>query len=316
MDLIMTASCARKVLGCLLIPFLPLALYLVQAEQPSMVPSKDGTMISYQIFGAGEPTLVFVHGWSCDARYWRNQVPVFSKTHRIVTMDLAGHGHSGSKRTQYSMLSFGDDVKAVVEAIGADQVILIGHSMAGAVIAEAARLMPNRVVGLIGVDTLENVEHAMTAEELEQIVAPLRKDFQARAGKLAAGMISETTDPQLRDWIVSDMSSAPPAVAVSAMHGMMSQYVTGDIARLFEEIKVPVLTIKADNWPVNCEANQRHMTSFNSIVLKDTDHFLMLDRPVLFNQTLARAIWKISDPGTDFDGLCQQPASGDLPGVD
>ena len=42
-------------------------------------PSKDGTPISYEIYGNGEPTLVFVHGWSCDARYWRAQLPHFSK---------------------------------------------------------------------------------------------------------------------------------------------------------------------------------------------------------------------------------------------
>jgi pimeloyl-ACP methyl ester carboxylesterase len=307
----MITSYKWKASGSLLILFLFLFLPYSLAEQPPLVPSKDGTMISYQVFGAGEPTLVFVHGWSCDARYWRNQVPVFSKTHRTVTIDLAGHGHSGSKRTEYSMLSFGEDVQAVVDAVGADRVILVGHSMGGSVIAEAARLMPDRVLGLIGVDTLENVEYAMTAEALEQIVAPLRKDFQVKAGELAAGMISGNTDPQLRDWIVSDMSSAPPAVAVSAMHGMMSQYVTGDSAKVFDGIKVAVLTIKADNWPVNCEANRRHMTYFDSIVLKDTDHFLMLARPVQFNKALQKVIQKIQDPGIVLDGHCGQATTAE-----
>ena len=45
-----------------------------QAEWPHVVHSKDGTSISYEITGAGEPTLIFVHGWSCDARYWRAQI--------------------------------------------------------------------------------------------------------------------------------------------------------------------------------------------------------------------------------------------------
>lgn len=74
-----------------------------EAKWPHIAFSKDVTPISYEIFGVGEPTLVFVHGWSCDARYWRAQVPVFSKKYRVVILDLAGHGHSGMSRTKYTM---------------------------------------------------------------------------------------------------------------------------------------------------------------------------------------------------------------------
>ena len=49
-------------------------------------------------------------------------------------------------------------------------------------------------------------------------------------------MILPGTDPQLREWILSDMSAAPPDVALSAMTDMMSQFITGEAAKLFEEI--------------------------------------------------------------------------------
>ncbi len=90
---------------------------LAKAEWPHIAFSKDGTPISYEIFGKGEPTLLFVHGWSCDARYWRAQVPVFSKKYRVVVLDLAGHGHSGMSRIKYTMGSFGEDVRAVTESM-------------------------------------------------------------------------------------------------------------------------------------------------------------------------------------------------------
>lgn len=70
-----------------------------QTKWLHVVLSKDGVPISYEVFGSGEPTLVFVHGWSCDSRYWRCQVPYFGKNHRVVTIDFAGHGHSGTGRT-------------------------------------------------------------------------------------------------------------------------------------------------------------------------------------------------------------------------
>ena len=148
--------------------------------------------------------------------------------------------------------------------------------MGGSVIAEAARLMPNRVIGLIGIDTLENIEYPMTREELEKMIAPLEKDFRTGSRQFVRGMISPNTDPQLREWILSDISAAAPAVALSAMNEMMSQYITGEAARIFDEIHIPVITVNGDLWPVNYEANRSHMFSFDAIVLKGADHFLMI----------------------------------------
>jgi pimeloyl-ACP methyl ester carboxylesterase len=255
--------------------------------------SKDKTPISYEVHGAGEPTLLFVHGWSCDARYWRMQIDRFAQKYRVVVLDLAGHGHSGMMRGRYTMQLFGEDVRAVAEAVGSKTVILIGHSMGGAVIAEAARLMPERVIGLIGVDTFDNIEYPLTRAELDRMLAPMVDDFRRESRKFVADMVRPSTDPQLREWILADISSAPPYVALSAMEEMMAQYITGEAARIFEEIKAPVICVNGDLWPIDFEANRRHMRSFDALILKETDHFLMLDRPYVFNQALEQAIHAI-----------------------
>jgi pimeloyl-ACP methyl ester carboxylesterase len=191
------------------------------------------------------------------------------------------------------MRAFGEDVRAVTEVTGSRRVILIGHSMGGSVIAEAARIMPGRVIGLIGIDTLENIEYLMTREELKRMIAPLEKNFRTGSRQFVDEMISPKTNPQLREWILSDMSAAPPAVALSAMSNMMSQYITGEAAKIFDEIRVPVITVNGDMWPVNYEANRRHMLSFDAIVLKGADHFLMLNRTEQFNRALKKAISEI-----------------------
>jgi pimeloyl-ACP methyl ester carboxylesterase len=276
--------------SCFLILFLIFGAIHAHAEWPRVVLSKDGTPISFEVFGVGEPTLVFVHGWCCDARYWRAQVPHFSKSHRVVTLDLAGHGHSGTTRSRYSMLAFGEDVQAVTEAIGAHRVILVGHSMGGSVIAEAARLMPDRVIGLIGADTLHNIEYPTTREELAKMLGPLEKDFRTGIKEFAGGMILPHMDPKLRKWILADMSAASPTIALSALNDMMSQYITGAAAKIFDEIRVPVISVNSDMWPVNYEANRRHMSFFGAIILKGADHFLMLDRQNEFNGALAKAV--------------------------
>lgn len=285
----------RSLAGCLILLVLMAGTVRAEVQWPRVVPSRDGTPISYEVIGAGEPTLVFVHGWSCDARYWRAQVPYFSKSHRVVVLDLAGHGHSGMARKRYTMSAFGEDVRAVTEAAGGRNVILIGHSMGGQVMVEAARLMPARVTGLIGVDTLENIEYPLTRGELKKMMTPLKKDFRAGSREFMGGMISPDTDPQLREWILADVSAAPPAAALSAMNEMMELYITGDAARIFEKVRVPVITVNGDQWPVNYEANRRHMLSYDALIMKKADHFLMMDQPEEFNRTLEKAIRMLSE---------------------
>jgi pimeloyl-ACP methyl ester carboxylesterase len=166
--------------------------------------------------------------------------------------------------------------------------------MGGSVIAEAARLMPGRVIGLIGIDTLEDVEYPMTHKEFKKMIAPLEKHFQAGSRQFVRGMISPQTDPKLREWILSDIAAAPSSVALSAMTEMMTQYITGEAAKIFEQIRVPVVTVNGDMWPVSYEANRRHMFSYDAIVLKQADHFLMMDRPEEFNSALEKAILMLS----------------------
>ena len=74
------------------------------------------------------------------------------------------------------------------------------------------------------------------------------------------------------------------------MNEMMSQYITGEAAKVFDEIRIPLITVNGDLWPINYEANRRHMFSFEAIVLKEADHFLMMNRSEDFNRALEKAI--------------------------
>ncbi|MBU1045276.1 MAG: alpha/beta hydrolase [Candidatus Omnitrophica bacterium] len=252
--------------------------------------STDNTPISYSVYGKADTCLFFVHGWSCDSRYWDFQVPALISKYKVVTIDLAGHGHSGSERKKYTMDLFGDDVAAVINKIGATKVILIGHSMGGAVIAHAAQKMPQKVIGLIGVDTLHNVESKYTADELETLIGPFRKDFQKQAAAFVRSMFQPGTDPDLVDWVAADMSAAPSAPAISAISEYLGEFVSGDAAAIFKQLRLPVRIISADLWPIDYEANRRHMLSFNAVIMPKTGHFLMMERPKEFNEILADTI--------------------------
>ena len=257
---------------------------------PQVVESADGIPIAFEVTGSGEPALVFIHGWSCDGRYWRGQVAPFARNHQVVVIDLAGHGHSGLGRDRYSMAAFGEDVRAVVDAVGAEQVILVGHSMGGPVSVAAARMMAERVIGIVGVDTFEDVGGAISQEEFDALVAPMRADFRGGSAAFVQQMFIDRTDRALRDWIVADMSSAPPEVAVSAMEEMLSDIFSGRARSAFDGLDIPIVAINADLWPTNTEGNRRHIGAFEAVIMEDTDHFLQMAEPASFNAELERVI--------------------------
>ena len=64
--------------------------------------SDDGTPIAYEVRGDDSPALVFVHGWSCDRGYWKHQLPL-AERHRVVTIDLAGHGDGALSEAAHSL---------------------------------------------------------------------------------------------------------------------------------------------------------------------------------------------------------------------
>lgn len=90
--------------------------------------SADSTHIVYDVYGERMPTLVFVHGWSCDRSYWMGQLESFSRF-RVVAIDLAGHGESGLGHGAWTMKAFGQDVAAVVKKLDLQRVILIGQHL-------------------------------------------------------------------------------------------------------------------------------------------------------------------------------------------
>ncbi len=191
------------------------------AEDVSMVSSADGSPIAYGVAGEGDITVVFIHCWTCNHEFWRPQIDHFSREYRVVWLDLAGHGRSGSMRDDYTIQAFGQDVAAVINRVGGDHIILVGHSMGGPVAIEAAKLLGGRVVGVVGVDTFYTpFEWPKSEEQIEAFVKPFKDDFKGTSEKLVRSMFTPNADPAVVDWVVKQMGTADPKLGVSAMYSI------------------------------------------------------------------------------------------------
>ncbi|MES9856908.1 MAG: alpha/beta hydrolase, partial [Sedimenticola sp.] len=188
-------------------------------EAISTVSSSDGSLITFGVKGQGETTVVFVHCWTCSHKFWKPQIEYFSNKHKVVWLDLAGHGLSGSTRKEYKMSAFGEDVAAVVNNVGGNRVILVGHSMGGPVSIEAAKILGNKVVAVVGVDTFYTpFEYPKSEAGIEGFVKPFKNDFVGTSQQMVQSMFTPSVNPELKASIVKQFSGANQEMGVSAMY--------------------------------------------------------------------------------------------------
>lgn len=253
---------------------------------PRIADSPGGVHIQYRVYGRGEPLVVLIHGWSCDSNYWAAQVADLKTRYTVATVDLAGHGGSGANRSDWSMPAFAADVAAVVQALkDHPKVVLVGHSMGGPVAVEAARLVGPRVVGVIGVDTLQDVGLPRPdAAGTEKRLAAFEQDFiGATREMVGSSMFTPNTDPVLKRRIVDDMSQAPPAIAIAAIR----QLNAWDGPAALQALGVPVVVINSDLYGATDEARiRRFAPRFRAINVAGLGHFLMMEDPARFNPIL------------------------------
>lgn len=251
------------------------------------VASADGVPIRYESFGRGEPALVLVHCWCCDRHLWDAVVPRFSKERRVVTLDLAGHGESGRDRKEWTIQAYGQDVKAVVEVLGLMKVILVGHSMGGPVVLEAARLLPGKVVGLVPVDTELNVEQTNPPEEVAALVKSFEKDFRGAAEMFTRQyMFVPKSEPAVIERVVAKNVAAPPEVAIPSLRASLSY----DARPTLREVRIPAHAVNSDHFPTDVEANRRQFAAYDVTLMTGVGHYLMLEDPTRFSDLLAQAV--------------------------
>ncbi len=252
--------------------------------------SVDNVAISYHVEGKGEVGLVFVHGWCCDKSYWKFQVPYFAKRYKVVTIDLAGHGESGLGRVDYTIEAFGEDVAAVVKKLGLGKVVLVGHSLGGPVIIEAARLMPGRVTGCVGVDTLHDIGKGYSDKKAGRLAVKLESDFVGAMQSFARGAFRADAEAELVEWVVEKMSSVNAEVGV----GLMEHIGEYDLKEAVKDVEVPIVCINSDFWPTNVEGNGKYARIYEVKMMPGLGHFVMMEDAETFNMMLAETVSEMS----------------------
>jgi len=246
--------------------------------------TRDGVKLFFAEAGSGEPPLLLVHGWTCDHTYMAPQFEHFRRTHRVVAVDLRGHGQSDKPQQDYTMAAFADDLTWLCGQLGVKKPVVIGHSMGGVIALELALRFPDVPAAIVTLDS-----PLVPLQALVEAVAPLRKALrgpgyrEAQRQFVADLLFIPADDAARKARIVDAMSAAPQHVMASAFENTLSES-TAAIAAC----KVPLLVLLAAE-PLSDVSRLRQVCP--RVVIGQTvgaGHFHQLEVPEQVNAMIER----------------------------
>jgi pimeloyl-ACP methyl ester carboxylesterase len=220
--------------------------------------TRDGVRLAHVDVGSdasGLSPLVLINGWTGDHGIFTPQIAHFSRTRRVVAVDLRGHGASDAPHQPYTVRGFAEDIVWQCEQLGLHRPIVIGHSFGGAVALELCGRFPRFASGLVMIDSIVTPapgvrESPEVAALIEGIGGPDYLDV-SRANAWSIGC--DFDEPSRRRWIfethiLGPCLRTPRHVALSALRDMVEAYDSEPAARA---CTVPMAYISADVPMVN-----------------------------------------------------------------
>jgi pimeloyl-ACP methyl ester carboxylesterase len=185
--------------------------------------TRDGIKLAYDERGSGDPAFVFIHGWCCNRSFFAAQADHFARRHRVVCLDLRGHGESDKPEGPYPMAQFADDVAHVIGALGLGKVVAVGHSMGGTIALQLGAVHPDKVNGIVMLDPAPIV----SPPEFERIASDIVRaieggDLGPARQFIVNGLFQPAADKELVDQVVRTMLAATPHVSAAEMKGILA----------------------------------------------------------------------------------------------
>ena len=202
---------------------------------------RAGVPLAFDDNQTANSALVLIHGWGCDHTVLLRQQAFFGETHRVINLDLRGHGESGIPEQIYSVAQVADDGAWLCHELDIKCVALAGHSMGGAVAIETAYRYPELVQAVGLIDSLFQAR-----SELLEMLAPLLpglkgSEYQNVYRTIMASLSLPTDLAELTSPIFSNLPGAPQHVLLSALQQHLEQH---DFARAAASCSVPIAYIR------------------------------------------------------------------------
>jgi pimeloyl-ACP methyl ester carboxylesterase len=240
--------------------------------------------------GSSDPPMLFVHGFTGDSHDWSWQLPHFATTHRVIALDLRGHGRSSTPDSGYEPLVFAADVARVIEHLGCAPVVAVGHSLGGLIVSALAVEHPEMVQALVAVDP-----GYLVADEIVDGVRPLVAAMdESDPVPLVQGLLGRSdtpaSDPALRTWHLRRAAGMPAHVLRETLAGMTAGAEVTSLRSggegYLRNRRCPVLSFYADPSRVPVETALFTDRRSKTVSWEGSGHSLHQERPAEFNMVV------------------------------
>lgn len=184
--------------------------------------SYKNTSISYSDTGKGT-AVVLLHGFLENQSMWKDLTPILSHKNRIITIDLLGHGATECLGYVHSMENNAEIVKAVLSHLRIRKVIFVGHSMGGYVALAFADLFPQKMKGLVLLNSTSFEDSAERKKNRARAVKAVKSDYETFIRLSIANLFSPDNRERLSDAIEKVKKQAlqtPLQGIIASLEGM------------------------------------------------------------------------------------------------
>ena len=253
-----------------------------------------GRRVNYVEMGSGPP-VVLIHGLSGSWQNWLETIPHLARAHTVIAVDLPGFGRSELPEEDVSIPGYGRFLDAFLTEVGFDRAALVGSSMGGLIAAQTAAAFPERVERLVLVSAPGLGRPQRIPEDVDlghpfiARLAPYAR-FAGHIGALRRLALARlVTHPELigKDIVMASAGGMGKPGVQAALRSILSY----DFRPHVRDITAPTLLIWGANDrvvpPRVADRYQQALPGARKVILPDTGHAPMLERPGLFNKLLS-----------------------------
>lgn len=172
----------------------------------------NGVNLYYELAGEGEHTLVLIHGNVASARWWDHVYAPLAEQYRVLRVDLRGCGQSEAPGEGNTVPQYSADVRALLHDLGLSNVVVVGHSMGGAIAMDMAVNEPELLRAMVLLNSAP-AEGIVTPDERKPLIEMMINDRNLMKMALAAVVPTAATGDFFEALVDDAMVAAPTMVS-------------------------------------------------------------------------------------------------------
>jgi len=258
----------------------------------------NNTTVAYNQYGAGDTTLLFVHGWCINKEYWTDQSKYFSDKYKVVALDLPGFGSSDKNRSEWTFKQYADDINEFIKAEKLKNVILIGHSMSGDILLLMDTKYPESVIGIVGIDNLKKPGVKLSGEEnkgIEGFFAMMDSSFSGTVEVYTKGnLFPPSADTSIVNRVIKDFKNNDSVIAIKVLRSLID--VSQKERDMMQQLTHKLYLVNSDFGKTEIDSLKKYCkTSAAVVYVHGTGHYPMIEKPAEFNAALEKVIRMIEE---------------------